>query len=409
MSGWLLGGRLAFALCLAAAIGSACGSKGSTMSTPAPTESTQPAATPTAMPTPAASPPPAAEIGAMQLGEKGHATGVNSREWISVVVEVPGSAIGVSGELVLPTDAGPGVAPPPELPCRNIGDPEATGFCFHQFDVPLQVVSDERILGYRVFFGSGGPFIPVSYLFSNGGAVELLSMQYLINLFNQQNLRAIDSIVIGSSVFAGLFSFGAGPNPGQMPRFWTSPDGASTDPLPAEGFTQGPRPTGIDENARIAGAGIDPELPVVWLPADGYTLTHLPTLTSGGRGGALAIDTSTLAGWSADSAGESRAVVWRSSSDGLIVSQLPVSGTIASCARAVAIDGGRVAGECSDTRGTAVGVVWRLEPGAWVEAILEPLSGDDQAGVVAISGDLVVGRSGSEAKPRPVAWRLAAE
>jgi hypothetical protein len=268
-------------------------------------------------------------------------------------------------------------------------------------------VSDERILGYRVFFGSGGPFVPVSYLFSNGGAVELLSMQYIIDLFNGQNLRGLDPVVDGGSVFAGLFTFAAGQDLEQVPRFWTSPGAGSADPLPAGGFTEGPRPTGIDEDARIAGAGIEPALPVVWLPsADGYTLTELPTLTGGGPGAALAIDAGILAGWSEDSAHESRAVVWRSSDDVFAVSQLPVSGSIASCARAVALDGDRVAGECSDTTGTTVGVVWRLEPSARVEAILEPLSGDDQVSVVAINGDLVVGRSGTDAEPRPVAWRL---
>jgi len=377
------------------------------MPMPSPTASNAPTPAPTAEPTPSAAPEPV-RIGAMQLGDQGRATGVNSHQWVSVVMDQPNSMVSVSGELLLPPDAGPQAMPPPELPCRDISDPNSPGFCFHEFDIPLQVASDDRIRGYRVFFGSGGPFVPLDYLFTaDGGARELLAQQYVIELVNQQGLREIDPVVGKGAVFAALLGLApSGSDLEQVPVFWTMLGATSTDRLPAAGFSQGPRPTGIDLDGRIAGAGITPALPVVWLPSgDGYALDELPALVGGGQGGALAIDGGVLVGWSTDAAGNSRAVVWTPAGAGFAVAPLPVPEGMTGCARATAIDGDRVAGECSDGSGATLGAAWRLDPAA-AQAILDPLAGDGAAHPLAVSGDLVVGWSGSDTQSRPAAWRL---
>ena len=340
---------------------------------------------------------------AMKLGETGRATSVNGREWIVVRSSPAGAVLGFQTAVVLPPDAGPDAGPLPELACFD-SSTLPDGSCFHEFDLPLDVAETDWLSGLAVFVSGGAPSA-VAVAFQSGGAARSLdssaaSLPCLV--------PTAETIGVGPGpLFFALATCRLDGIAATLPVVWRSADAASLALLPMTGFSAGPRPARADADGRIAGAGIVPELPVVWrLAGDAYTLERLPLLDGGTRGGALGIDAGQIVGWSDDASGDEHAVAWQEGAEGFAVEQLPRPDFATSCARATASSAQRIAGLCADDGGS-FGVVWTAgETDGWrVELLLGPVGAGDSA-ALGISGDLAVGWSGSDARPVPAAWRL---
>jgi hypothetical protein len=398
-------------VCLSAVL-AACGSSGlgsMPSSTATPVQPTpRPTTTSGSVPTPS----PVPGIVAMPLATPvvdAHAfvrvDGVNTREWISAQFTAPSF---VTDAILLPTDAGPDAGPLPVPGCPLIAPSpdcavKASSFAIGETD---------WIYAVAPFPAEGGVTFHPAMIGPLGEIVGLFPPGQFVNFFG------VKQPVVGpGSQLAWLLNEGSGSDLSKLrPIVWPR---AGTDYgfLPNDGFETGPAPTAFDTGGGIAGAGIEPQLPVVWLPADAdYSLIRLPLLPGGTRGGALGIDGDIVVGWSDDGSTE-HAVVWVHGDDSFAVSVLPLPETAAACTRAVSTSASRIVGECLHADGAVLSVLWDIGDGAdsWrIARILLPAPGDSVAHVTKISGDLAVGTSegdsaaGGSATMQAVAWRLRA-
>lgn len=379
------GALLSMTLLLAAACGSG---SSSSQSVPSPT------ATPTA--TPAGPTPTAGSVAAMRLEATGTVTSVNTREWIAVYRSTPGG-IG-QGTIVLPPDAGPDAGPVPVVGCPWM-PPMIDPSC-EQLGQPVAVGESDWVVAYGTGRTPSGFLAPFEYAAGPAGEVEWI-FGFGLPQFSDEVRPAPPARFIGS--------LDATESP-RIPVLWREP-GAFWERLPAEGFVVGPRPFQGDASGRIVGAGLDPELPVLWSESDGaFRLEILPSLDGGGRGGAYGIDGDVIAGWSDDAGGARHAVVWMELDGALVPQELPQPADALRCDHAIAVSGRYVAGECLYAAARRVAVVWqRSGDTTWtVRAILQPLDGDEDSDVVGLAGTLAAGASSLDRRTTPVAWRIEA-
>jgi hypothetical protein len=368
-------------------LAAACGSSSSFQPLPSPT------ATPA--PTFAGPTPTAGSVAAMRLGAIGTVTSVNTREWIAVYRSTP-LPIG-QGQIILPPDAGPDAGPVPVVGCPWM--PPIDPAC-EQRGQPLAVGESDWVVAYATDRTPSGFLAPFQYAAGPAGEVEWL-IGFGLPQFSDEVRPAPPARFIGS--------LDASESP-RIPVLWREP-GASWERLPAEGFVVGPRPYQGDATGRIVGAGLEPELPVLWSESAGaFRLEILPSLEGGGRGGAYGIDGDVIAGWSDDGGGARQAVVWIERDGAFVPQKLPRPADALRCDHAIAVSGSFVAGECVYAAGRGVAVVWqRTDDATWtVRAILQPLDGDEDSAVVGLAGTLAAGSSSLDRRATPVAWRIAA-
>ena len=350
---------------------------------------------PTPVPTPTSAPQP---IAAMPLAVAGNLVGVNRREWIVVVRAAGGGNADPLGTVVLPPDAGPGAGPLPVPGCPLLDAPPG---CTAQGTI-MSVGETDWTYGQTIFITPSDFRVPIEEAFGPLGEVVDLAAFAAGDVVNDVRPGP-------GPIFIGTEPHFSAQLPAHRPVYWPAP-GIARVPLPAGGFAAGPVPKQADAQQRIVGEGLDPVLPVLWLPgADGYALQLLALLDGGGQGGARGIDDGLIVGWSADASGSTHAVLWTLADAGVALQTLPVPVAAVSCTQAVGISGPRIAGECVAADGAVLAVVWaRVDAATWtVAATLAPLPGDVAAHPVGISGDLVVGTSEHGVLPRAnVAWRL---
>ena len=329
----------------------------------------------------------------------GRTFGVNAREWILVS---DSTASFEFRAIVLPPDAGEGAGPLPVPGCPLTAPSPA---CAVEAD-PLVIGETDWIFAIAPFASDGGTLFRPAMMGPLGEIVALFPHDYR---WNPADVR--QPVVGPGSRLAWLLNeseLGAASR--LRPVVWPTAGTEFAD-LPQGGFAQGPAPLGVDADGRIAGAGIDPELPVVWLPSNGdYTLVALPLLAGGKRGAALGVDDDLVVGWSDDGSAE-HAVLWLRRAEGYEVRALPLPESAVACTRAVAISSTRIVGACAAEGDAPLAVLW--EAGADtgsrdVVRLLQPLPGDAVARVVAVSGDLAVGTSAktSQSRPQQAGWRL---
>lgn len=379
-------GLLGLTLLLAAA----CGGGSSSQSLPPPT----PTPGPTPAPTPAGPTPTAAQIAAMPLDADGTVTSVNRREWIAVHRSAP-FPIG-QGVIVLPPDAGPDAGPLPVPGCRWL--PEVDPACEQQGQ-PVAVGESDWVYAYGTGRTPSGFVAPFQYASGPAGDAAWL-FGFGLTQFSEE-VR-----VVPPARFIGTIDSSESP---RIPVLWPEP-GDFWEPLPAEGFVVGPVPTHGDATGRIVGAGVDPELPVLWSESDGaFRLEILPRLDGGLHGGALGIDGDVIVGWSDSAGGAPHAVVWIEHDGAFTPQELPAPDGARRCERAVAISDPYVVGACLYASARDEAVVWRRTGDTtWtVHAHLLPLDGDEESFVVGVAGTLAAGASRLGARRTPVAWRIA--
>jgi hypothetical protein len=367
------------------------GSSGSSAPTPTPAPTGAPTPTPAEEPTPTPSPSGPTAIVPMSLGAFGRAAGVNAREWILILTQTPRG--GQEGRVVLPPDAGPGAGPLPVLGCPlGAPDPECAVDGF-----PVSIGETDWIYGVVEFFTKRGLLVQMPLVFGpDGEYAELVAF-------------ATGDYVLDIGLGPGPLFFGREPVTVDTwrPVVWRTP-GLDREPLPNDGFANGPRPAHADERGRIVGNGLDPFLPVLWRPADdGWALETLPLLAGGARGAARGIDDELIVGWSDEGGIAQHAVAWTEGDDGYAIAKLPLPDGTAACPDAIAVSDGRIVGECADADARRLAVVWERRDDAWtVRHLLAPLDGGDETRAVGISGTLVAGQSFRDFSRSPVAWRL---
>lgn len=348
-------------------------------------------------PTPTPITPTPGSVAAMRLDAPGVVTSVNTREWIAVVDPEAYGQVG-QGRIVLPLDAGPDAGPVPRPGCRWTPplDPEC------QPDGHAVAVGEsEWIYAYGTEQTPSGFDVPVQNAAGPEGEVFLL-LGFGLDRNAQEIRPAPPARFIGTIGGTGFT---------RIPVLWRTPL-SGREPLPADGFADGPRPYQADARGRIVGAGVDPQLPVLWREgADGaFSLERLPLLDGGTRGGALGIDGDVIAGFSDEGQPSSHAVVWVERDGVFVPHELPVPDDVRRCTHAVAVSGPYVAGDCVVAASThTVGVVWRrIGETTWaVHATLRPLDGDDDSTIVGLAGTLAAGASQRSGTSTPVAWRIA--
>lgn len=367
-------------------VAAACGGGSSSQS--------QPPATPTPAPTSAGPTPTAAPIAAMPLDAAGTVTSVNRREWIAVYRSAPG-VIG-QGVIVLPPDAGPDAGPLPVPGCRWL--PELDPSCEQQGQ-PVAVGESDWVYAYGTGLTPSGFVAPFQYAAGPAGETEWL-FGFGLTQFSEEVRVAPPARFIGT--------LDAIESP-RIPVLWREP-GAFWERLPAEGFVVGPVPLQGDATGRIVGAGVDPELPVLWSESDGaFRLETLPLLDGGRHGGANGIDGDVIVGWSDSDDGTPHAVAWIERDGVFAPLELPVPDGARRCERAMAVSDPYVAGACVYAQARDEAVVWRRTGDAtWtVHAQLRPLDGDEESVVVGVAGTLAAGASILDGRRTPVAWRIA--
>ncbi len=370
----------------------ACGGSSSGSSAPTPAPPVVPTPTPNEEPTPVPSPSGPTAIVPMSLGAFGRTAGVNAREWILILTQVPRG--GEEGRVVLPPDASPGAGPLPVLGCPlGAPDPQCAvdGFT-------LLIGETDWVYGAIEFITKRGLVVAMPFVFGPAGErVEIVPF-------------ASGDYVAGIALGPGPLVIGSEPAAidAWRPVVWRTP-GIEREPLPADGFANGPRPSHSDERGRIVGHGLDPFVPVLWRPVDdGWTLETLPLLAGGTRGAASGVDDELIVGWSDEGGFAQHAVAWTEGDDGYAIAKLPLPDGAVACPDAIAVSDGRIVGECADADARVFAVVWQRDAGAaWtVGHLLAPSDGGDETRAVGISGTLVVGQSFRDGARSPVAWRL---
>lgn len=383
------------------ALAAACGPSGSGGGGPTPTPASS--ATPVSSATPA--PSGAAGIEPMVLrlpgeGASGSASGVNAREWISIEYVQPER----SWLIALPPDAGPDAGPLPVPGCPLGADSPS---CASGDSTPMLVGDSDWYTGFT-------PVSLPSFTVDFPGAFGPRGEIVLTTDCCGGTPRGFAAVLpVPGERFLGTVEPPDGETTSvQLPILWRTP-GDVYEVLPVEGFRAGPQARAADAAGRIVGQGIDPALPVLWLPAgDGFELVVLPLLDGDTAGGAGGISDGRIAGWSGSGA-RVRAVVWEpQGGEAWLARTLPEPDQLGSCI-AVAASGPRVAGNCRRANEDQRAVVWLYDGGAWrVETLLLPAPGISQSHVRALSGNLAVGHSvnqgGFSTAGAPVAWRLPA-
>jgi hypothetical protein len=335
-------------------------------------------------------------------GASGFASGVNAREWISIEYVQPQRR----WLITLPPDAGPDAGPLP-LPGCPLGADSPS--CASGGSRPTLVGDSDWYTGFTPV---SLPSFTVDFPAAFGPQGEIV----LTIACCGGTPRGFGAVLpVPGERFVGTVEPPDEETASvQLPILWRTP-GDVYEVLPVGGFRAGPQARAADAAGRIVGQGIDPVLPVLWLPAgDDFELVLLPLLAGDTAGGAGGISDGRIAGWSGSPAGV-RAVVWEShgGDDGetvWVARVLPEPDELGSC-MAVAASGPRIAGNCRRASEDQGAVVWLHDGGAWrVEALLLPAPDISQSTVRALSGDLAVGHSveqgGSQTAGAPVAWRL---
>lgn len=330
----------------------------------------------------------------MRLDADGMVTSVNRREWIAIYRSAPG-VIG-QGVVMLPPDAGPDAGPLPVVGCRWLPEPDPA--CQQQGE-PVAVGESDWVYAYGTGLTPSGFVAPFQYAAGPAGESPWL-LGFGLTQFSEE-VR-----VAPPARFLGTLDATESP---RIPVLWREP-GAFWERLPAGGFVVGPVPTHGDATGRIVGAGVDPELPVLWTESDGaFRLEALPLLDGGTRGGALGSDGDVIVGWSDSDDGPSHAVAWIERDGAFTPQELPAPDGALRCTRATAASDPYVSGSCVYAGARSEAVVWRRTGDTtWtVHAQLRPLDGDEESTVVGVAGTLAAGASILDRRSTPVAWRIA--
>lgn len=373
-------------LAVLASLALGCGSDGDG-GTSGPTPTPAPTPTPVVTPTPVP-----VTLAPMALAASGRVNGVNAREWIPVVQR---HSLGFveDGVIVLPPDAGPDAGPIPVPGCPlSPPDPACVADGY-----PVAVGETDWIFGQGMRTTPSG--FEVSAQNAYGPAGEIAQIFFA-------DAEIANSLRIGPGpLFSFIQDFGV--TQGLAPRAYRL-DATDYTNLPREGFADGPQPWQSDARMRIVGGGIEPQLPVLWVPdGESWRLERLPLLDGGTRGGALGIDGDVIAGWSSDAGGAAKAVAWTESDGAWTPALLPLPEGVTRCGRAVGVSGDWIAGECTVAGGRVLGAVWQRDGDRWgFRATLTGLADGAEVRVVGISEDLVVGDSVRGQDESPVAWRL---
>ena len=315
-----------------------------------------------------------------------------------IIVQGPAALDGApTGVVLLPPQPGGGEL---VLPCSGLLS------CFHMIDVPSGLNAGGRVIGRRVTFGSGGPFVPWPATWSANGAVgtvlaSLPGGSYPLPYGQARHLNAgevIVGVLADPSTFVGV------------PVFWSSPS-ATPATLANLGSNAGPYPVRISDGGVIIGdrSGATPRA-VLWSSTAAPSFVHLGELPGGATSHARDLDEAgRVVGSSDDGSGTQVAVLWRPGGGGHTVETLPLPFAGGSCQDATAIEpGGLIAGNCTNAAGERRGVIWR-DDGGLVSVVHEllPLSGDVDSAVHGLAGaTLAVGSSGNP--ERAVLWDLGA-
>jgi hypothetical protein len=316
-------------------------------------------------------------------------------EWRRIYVEGPDALDELpTGRILLPPHPG---GEELLLPCSELLA------CFHLFDVPGGFAESGRIIGRRVWFGSGGPFIPAPATWSADGTGTIL-LAGLNGGYTEGGHVAHGNS--GDLLVGDLF-------PG-APVYWSGPaeepiELASLGPL---GGDEGPYPERISDAGEIVGNTWGSGLrAAIWKPP-GYALEFLGELAGGATSRAHDLDSSGLVVGSSDDGSVDVAVVWTPNGSGYDAIPLPVPAGFAggSCTEATAIsNAGQIAGNCTTAGGQTRGVIWRKQGASWAFVLeLDPLLADTESAVFGLNeSGQAVGRSGDDTTGRAVLWNFA--
>jgi hypothetical protein len=300
--------------------------------------------------------------------------------------------------ILLPPHPGGGELVPP---C-NV-DPDCYGN--HEWHIPMRFAGSGRLLGRIMEFGSAGPYWYVPATWSADGTVT----QRLAPLPGSLAAGQVDDgntsgLLVGTIPSAALVA---------TPVTWWSPTAVPVA-LDTGGVAAGlgPFPARVNDAGEIVGSTLETNpRAAAWL-VPGHVLAFLPTLPSGVKSHALAIDPNgVIVGSSGDGSGSEIAVVWTPNGSGWDVAPLPSPFPGGSCSQATAIsDAGEIAGNCATAGGVGRGVLWREAAGGWAVAlVLAPLVGDAESAVFGLNEQgWAVGRSGPAASARAVLWQSGA-
>ncbi len=322
-------------------------------------------------------------------------------EWGRIYVEGPDALDERPlGQILLPPHPGGGEL---LLPCFGLE-------CFHEVDVPGGFAESGRIIGRRVSFGSGGPFVPAPAPWSADGTSTTL-LEGLAGF-----LPDLGHVAHGSSgdVFVGFLLKDDGGFYYMVPVYW---NGTAEEPIELANLgylstEKGPYPKRINYAGEIVGSTEGSgERAAIWKPP-GYALEFLGELAGGATSRAHDLDSSGLVVGSSDDGSGDVAVVWTPNGSGYDAIPLPVPAGFAggSCTEATAIsDAGRIAGNCTTAGGQTRGVIWRKQGASWAFLReLDPLLGDTESAVFGLNeSGQAVGRSGDDATGRAVLWTFA--
>jgi len=304
----------------------------------------------------------------------------SSRIYVAGPVGVDGTP---SGQILLPPHPGG-----EELVLECNVDPFYS--CFHEYDVAGGFAESGRILGWRVWYGSGGPFVPGPATWSATGSAGS-PLQGL-----DGGTTAYGRVAHGNSsnVFVGVVPGGA--------VYWSGPYAV---PI---AFADPASPERINDAGEIVGNASDS---AVILKPPSYAREFLGELPGGATSRAHDLDSSGLVVGSSDDGSGDVAVVWTPNGPGYDVTPLPlpVGFEGGSCTEATAIsDDGRIAGNCTTAGGQTRGVIWQKQEASWAfDVELDPLAGDTESAVFGLNeSGQAVGRSGDEATAAPCSGTL---